>query len=128
MTLLQGRLHSLRDQKFPAHEFTSLDDVVNKFLSGDDSNPPVERSGILAACFGVPGPVREGRLKESSPISPGLSIAAEISKALSIQHVFLIQRPLDSSTAFYGIPEVSVPDKDLFHFTLEMSPLSAIAA
>ncbi len=28
-----GQLHSIRDEKFPAHQFGSLDDVVNKFLS-----------------------------------------------------------------------------------------------
>ncbi len=26
-----GRLHPLRDEKFPAHQFSSLDEVVNKF-------------------------------------------------------------------------------------------------
>ena len=58
-----GQLHPLRDQKFPAHEFTSLDEVVNRFLSGDDTTQKIHRADILAACFGVPGPVRDGRLK-----------------------------------------------------------------
>ncbi len=29
-----GRLQPIRDQKFPAHDFASLDDVVKKFLRG----------------------------------------------------------------------------------------------
>ena len=28
-----GRLQAVRDEKYPAHEFESLDDVVNKFLT-----------------------------------------------------------------------------------------------
>src|SRR5258708_31466063 len=58
-----GQLHALRDKKLPADEFASLDDVVNTFLAGDDSTPATKKEDILAACFGLPGPVREGRLK-----------------------------------------------------------------
>jgi len=53
-----GRLKPVRDTKFPAHEFASLDDVVQKFLTGTE-----DRAQIVAACFGCPGPVRDGRLK-----------------------------------------------------------------
>ena len=59
----EGRLHAMRGKKFPAHEFQSLDAVVNEFLTGDETNPAVDRKKILAASFGLPGPVREGRLK-----------------------------------------------------------------
>ena len=82
-----GKLHPIRDQKFPAHEFTSLDDVINKFLAGDDTTPPAPRSEILAACFGVPGPVREGRLKLTN--LPWILDCAALSKSLSVKHVFL---------------------------------------
>ena len=58
-----GKLHAIRDQKFPAHEFTALDQIVTRFLAGDDTCPRVHHADILATCFGVPGPVREGRLK-----------------------------------------------------------------
>ena len=54
-----GRLQAVRDQKFPAHEFASLDDVVNKFLAAGNE----KKDQIVAACFGCPGPVRDGRLK-----------------------------------------------------------------
>ncbi len=30
-----GKLQPIRDQKFPAHQFATLDDVVNTFLTGD---------------------------------------------------------------------------------------------
>ena len=55
-----GRLVQVREEKFPAHEFATLDDVVNKFLASDDG---AKREQIAAACFGCPGPVRDGRLK-----------------------------------------------------------------
>ena len=100
-----GKLHPIRDQKFPAHEFTSLDDVINKFLAGDDTTPPAPRSEILAACFGVPGPVREGRLKLTN--LPWILDCAALSKSLSVKHVFLIN---DLEANGYGIPELA-PDK-----------------
>ncbi len=48
---------SLRDEKFPAREYGGLEEVAQKFLT-ESGNPEV-----TAACFGVPGPVRGGRLK-----------------------------------------------------------------
>ena len=97
-----GRLHPIRDQKFPAHQFSSLDDVVNKFLSGDADTPQTHRADILASCFGVPGPVRDGRLKLTN--LPWTLDCREISKALGIQHVFLIN---DLEANGYGIPELA---------------------
>ena len=58
-----GQLQPIRDQKFPAHQFATLDEVVKKFLAGDENAPKVHRADIMAACFGLPGPVRDGRLK-----------------------------------------------------------------
>ena len=54
-----GRLQPIRDEKFHAHEFATLDDVVNKFLADGKET----KDEIIAACFGCPGPVRDGRLK-----------------------------------------------------------------
>ena len=97
-----GQLHPLRDQKFPAHQFSSLDEIVNKFLSGDGSTPPTHRDAILAACFGLPGPVRDGRLKLTN--LPWTLDVRDLSRALSIQHVFLIN---DLEANGYGIPELA---------------------
>jgi len=97
-----GQLHPIRDQKFPAHEFASLDAVVNEFLTGDEKNPAANREEILAACFGVPGPVREGRLKLTN--LPWTLDVRELSRSLSIQHVFLIN---DLQANGYGIPELA---------------------
>ena len=97
-----GQLHPIRDQKFPAHEFASLDAVVNSFLSGDEKNPPTRRDEILSACFGVPGPVREGRLKLTN--LPWTLDVRDLSQSLSIKHVFLIN---DLEANGYGIPELA---------------------
>jgi glucokinase len=112
-----GQLHPLRDQKFPAHQFGSLDEIVNKFLTGDEEIPPTKREDILAACFGCPGPVRDGRLKLTN--LPWVLDARELAKSLSIQHVFLIN---DLEANGYGIPELAA-DKI---FTLHQGDPNAV--
>ena len=52
-----GKLKPVRDEKVPATEFATLEAVVEHFLRQG------EREQIVAACFGCPGPVRNGRLK-----------------------------------------------------------------
>src|SRR3954464_13962275 len=80
-----GRLKPVRDQKFPALEYASLDAVVNAFLSGDHAG---DRAQIVAACFGCPGPVRGGRLKLTN--LPWTLDARDLQKSLGIEHIFLI--------------------------------------
>ena len=110
-----GRLRSIRDQKFPAVEYASLDDVVHKFLAGDGTN--VTQGGdILAACFGCPGPVREGRLKLTN--LPWTLDTRDLVKSLSIPHIFLIN---DLEATGYGIPELA-PESI---FTLQEGDLEA---
>jgi glucokinase len=100
-----GQLESIRNKKFPAHEFASLDKVVNTFLAGGDGDAPARKEDIRAACFGCPGPVRDGRLKLTN--LPWTLDTRELSKSLSIEHIFLIN---DLEANGYGIPEL-VPDK-----------------
>lgn len=101
----RGKLCCLRGQKFPAHEFATLDAVVNKFLSTQDESGPSSRDQIAAACFGCPGPVRGGRLKLTN--LPWTLDAHDLSKSLNIEHLFLIN---DLEANAYGIPELA-PDK-----------------
>ena len=96
-----GRLHPIRDQKFPAHEFGSLDDVVHKFLAGDGT-ASTQGKDILAACFGCPGPVRDGRQKLSN--LPWTLDTRDLVKSLSIPHISLIN---DLEANGYGIPELA---------------------
>jgi glucokinase len=94
-----GALKPVRDTKYPAHEFASLDTVVEAFLS--ESADGSERKQIVAACFGCPGPVRDGRLKLTN--LPWTLDARDLQKSLAIEHIFLIN---DLEANGYGIPEL----------------------
>ncbi|HEX3438255.1 MAG TPA: glucokinase [Pseudacidobacterium sp.] len=91
----QGELIHVRDEKFPAQQYANLEVIVRKFLD-ETGNPEV-----TAACFGVPGPVRHGRLKLTN--LPWVIDCAELSKGLDIQHLFLIN---DLEANGYGIAEL----------------------
>jgi len=101
-----GSLQPIRNQKFPAHEFASLDDVINKFLALCNE----KRDGIFAACFGVPGPVRDGRLKLTN--LPWTLDTRDMVKSLGIQHIFLIN---DLEANGYGIPELAPESVFVLH-------------
>jgi glucokinase len=108
-----GRLRSLREQKYPAHEFPGLGGVIERFLEVDN----VDRKDIVAACFGVPGPVRAGRLKLTN--LPWVLDTRELSHELSIEHIFLIN---DLEANGYGIPELA-PERI---FTLHKGDSSSV--
>ena len=106
-----GRLKVVRERRFAAHEFASLDAVADKFLSGDADGSDSTSSGmqkcgereeIVAACFGCPGPVRDGRLKLTN--LPWTLDARELAQSLSIEPIFLIN---DLEANGYGIPELT---------------------
>lgn len=90
-----GELTHVRDEKYPAQEYTGLEVVTRKFLA--ESGYPE----VTAACFGVPGPVRHGRLKLTN--LPWVLDCAELSQGLGIQHLFLIN---DLEANGYGIAEL----------------------
>ena len=69
---------------------------MNAFL-GDG-----KRDEIVAACFGCPGPVRDGRLKLTN-LSWTLD-ERDLEKSLGIEHIFLIN---DLEANGYGIPELA---------------------
>ena len=101
-----GFLKPVRDQRFAAHQFASLDAVVEQFLTGDPSSTAdvdkAEREQIAAACFGVPGPVRNGRLKLTN--LPWTLDQHDLARSLDIQNIFLIN---DLEATGYGIPELA---------------------
>jgi glucokinase len=100
-----GRLRAIRDEKFPAHEFASLDEVVKKFLGAGEGTPATKTEEIAAACFGCPGPVRDGRLKLTN--LPWTLDTHDLVQSLSIRNISLIN---DLEANGYGIPELA-PDK-----------------
>jgi glucokinase len=93
-----GRLQSIRDEKFPAHNFGSLDAVVNAFLAAGTE----KKEEIVGACFGCPGPVRDGRLKLTN--LPWTLDTRDLEKSLSIPNISLIN---DLEANGYGIPELA---------------------
>jgi glucokinase len=101
-----GRLAKLRAQKFPANEYATLDNVVKAFLAlGSEAETQSEKAQIAAACFGCPGPVRDGRLKLTN--LPWTLDARELQRSLGINHIFLIN---DLEANGFGIPELA-PEK-----------------
>ncbi|CAN5611853.1 glucokinase [soil metagenome] len=99
--MVEGRLVPVRDFKFPAHEFSSLEEVVTRFLADGTE----DKAQITAACFGCPGPVRDGRLKLTN--LPWSLDTRDLIRHLGIPRIFLIN---DLEANGYGIPQLS-PDK-----------------
>jgi glucokinase len=96
-----GQLRSVREEKFPAAEFASLDLVVKKFLSAAASHDAASLPAISAACFGCPGPVRDGRIQLTN--LPWALDVRDLRGSLGIEHIFLIN---DLEANAYGIPEL----------------------
>jgi glucokinase len=86
------RLLSLQEQDYPSREHSGLDEVVKKFLA-DYSVTTIDQ-----ACFGVAGPVKDGRVVASN--LPWVVDAAEVAEVLGIDEVALIN-DLEANT--YGI-------------------------
>jgi glucokinase len=90
---INGKLQHTRDERYPAKEFSGLEEIVKKFLGADS---------VTAACFGVPGPVRDGRLRLTN--LPWTLDSRELAAGLGIAHVFLIN---DLEANGYGIAELT---------------------
>lgn len=88
-----GRLKHAQDKQYPAKEYSGLEEIVKEFLG---------TVKVTAACFGVPGPVRDGRLRLTN--LPWTLDSRELSAGLGIQHVFLIN---DLEANGYGVAELS---------------------
>jgi len=91
-----GQLCHVRDEIFHARDYGGLEEIAKKFLT--NSGKPE----VTAGCFGVPGPVRGGRLKLTN--LPWILDCRDLSHALGIEHLFLIN---DLEANGYGIPELS---------------------
>jgi glucokinase len=91
-----GKLNHSRDKQYPAKEYSGLEEIVKEFLGKDQ---------VSAACFGVPGPVRDGRLRLTN--LPWTLDSRELAKNLGIDHVFLIN---DLEANGYGVAELG-PDQ-----------------
>ncbi|MDX2080782.1 MAG: glucokinase [Terrimicrobiaceae bacterium] len=93
-----GTLSLARSERFPSTEFPGLNAIIREYL--DTDHPPV-----LAACFGVPGPVHEGRAKPTN-LSWGVD-AAEIADEFGIRNVAVLN---DLEANAYGISHLAPTD------------------
>ena len=93
MTLSMENLQLHETRQYPAKEYSGLEEIVKEFLGADK---------VTAACFGVPGPVRDGRLRLTN--LPWTLDSRELAAGLGIDHVFLIN---DLEANGYGIAELS---------------------
>src|SRR6201994_1667347 len=101
-----GQLLTVHDHKYHAREFPGLVEIVEAFLV-ECRQTLGQTVDVLGACFGVPGPVRHGRLKLTN--LPWILDAAQLRIDLKIEHVFLIN---DLEANGYGIAELT-PDQIL---------------
>jgi glucokinase len=90
---VNGKLKHTRDKQYWAKEHSGLEEIVKEFVVAEK---------ISAACFGVPGPVREGRLRLTN--LPWTLDSRELASNLKIDYVFLIN---DLQANGYGIAELT---------------------
>src|ERR1700760_4745833 len=92
-----GVLSRVAEKHYPAKEYAGLEAVASEFIEEFGQG-----GRVSAACFGVPGPVRDGMLKLTN--LPWFLDSRKLSLDLSITHLFLIN---DLEANGYGIPELS---------------------
>lgn len=92
------RLDLVRSTRYPSNDYPSLNAILRMFLQGNSGH-------IVAACFGVPGVVHDGRVK---PTNIGWAVdAVEISSEFEIPYVQLLN---DLEANAYGIGELDKGD------------------
>ena len=93
-----GLLTLLHETVFPSREYAGLDGIVKKFVDG----PAVQ---IDAACFGIAGPVRKGKVETSN--LPWTVDAARLAAQLNLKQALLIN---DLEANAWGIAALGVND------------------
>ena len=86
-----GKFVSVREQVFPSRQYRGLDEIVVKFVADSGIRPDI-------ACFGVAGPVRQGRVEASN--LPWIVDSAKLRQELQLDTVFLLN---DLAAQAWGI-------------------------
>ncbi|MEO6847221.1 MAG: glucokinase [Chthoniobacterales bacterium] len=102
MEVASGELgHALlpvRSQRYHSQSYTSLSGILREFLSE-------KKESVLSACFGIPGAVKNGRVK---PTNLTWSVdAEELGKEFHFRHSYIINDLLANA---YGISELKSGD------------------
>jgi glucokinase len=94
-----GRLQLLTVNVFPSRQHAGLDEIVAKFVAANNNLQPD------AACFGIAGPVRNGRVTASN--LPWIVESKRLADELKLQEAVLIN---DLEANAWGIPALAPGD------------------
>jgi len=93
-----GHLRLVSERVFPSREYGELGEIVSKFLEGTATRPEV-------ACFGIAGPVRNGRVETSN--LPWIIEQSRLAKQIQLPATLLIN---DLEANAWGIGALSPQD------------------
>jgi len=96
---VNGRFSLVSASVFPSREYSGLDEIVAKFVDTANLRPDT-------ACFGIAGPVRNGRVEASN--LPWVIESKRLASELKIKKALLIN---DLEANAWGIP--ALDDKDV---------------
>src|SRR5882724_11434905 len=96
--VLDGHFSLISASVFPSREYTSLDEIVSKFVRTANVHPD-------AACFGIAGPVRNGRVEASN--LPWVIESKRLAADLKLNNALLIN---DLEANAWGIGTLSPQD------------------
>ena len=86
-----GHLHMVSERVFPSREHSELGEIVSQFLDDSGAHPD-------AACFGIAGPVRNGRVETSN--LPWVIEQSRLAKQIHLPDTLLIN---DLEASAWGI-------------------------
>ncbi len=96
--VVNGRFSQISGSVFPSREYTGLDEIVTKFVKSAGLRPDT-------ACFGIAGPVRNGRVEASN--LPWIIESSRLADELKINRALLIN---DLEANAWGIPALDAKD------------------
>jgi len=96
--VVDGHFSLVSASVFPSREYRSLDEIVSKFVDSSNVRPD-------AACFGVAGPVRNGRVEASN--LPWIIESKQLADELKLRRTVLIN---DLEANAWGIPSLDSKD------------------
>ncbi len=94
----EGRLRLVTEETFPSREHRSLEEIARAFAAP-------RKIEVTHACFGVPGPVRDGRVVTSN--LPWVVEAEPLIRALGAPHLRLIN---DLEASAHGVAALQPED------------------
>ena len=93
-----GNLRLVAERVFPSREHSELGEIVSKFLADSGTRPE-------AACFGIAGPVRNGRVETSN--LPWVIEQARLAKQIHLPATLLIN---DLEASAWGVAALAAGD------------------